>query len=140
MGVIIKARDLPALERSGMARPVFYCHFDKALEEQAVPINVEMAKKLSAIKPNRRTMRMEQCFQQVLSTLPDDVIIKDFDVMFNPDYEVDVLRIMCSAAKAKSFQALWPGKCEDGRLFYAEEGYRDYKVFEISKYDVTVVV
>lgn len=49
MGVIIKARDLHALERSGMARPVFYCHFDKALEEQAVPVNVEMAKKLSAM-------------------------------------------------------------------------------------------
>ena len=140
MGVVIKARDLPALERSGMARPVLYCLSDKALEEQAVPINVEMAKKLSAIKANRRTMRMEQCFQQVLGTLPDDVIIKDFDVMFNPDYAVDVLRIMCSAARTKSFRVLWPGKCEDGRLIYAEEGYRDYKVFEISKYDVTVVV
>lgn len=49
MGVIIKARDLPALERSGMARLVFYCLFDKALEEQVVPIKVEMAKKLSAM-------------------------------------------------------------------------------------------
>lgn len=140
MGVIIKARDLPALERSGIARPVLYCYSDKSLEEQAAPINVEMAKKLSAIKPNRRTMRMEQCFQQVLGTLPDDVIIKDFDVMFNPDYEVDVLRIMCSAARTKSFRVLWPGKCEGGRLIYAEEGFRDYKVFEISKYDVTIVV
>ncbi len=140
MGVIIKARDLPALERSGMARPILYCYPDKALEEQAVPINVEMAKKLSAVKPNRRTMRMEQCFQQVLSGLPDNVVIRDFDVMFNPDYAVDVLKIMSSAAKVKAFRVIWPGRCEDGRLIYAEEGYRDYKVFEISKYDVTVVV
>lgn len=140
MGVIIKTRELSALEHSSMARPVLYCHPSKALEEQAVPINVEMAKKLSVIKANRRTMRMEQCFQQVLGALPDDVIIKDFDVMFNPDYAVDVLRIMCSAARSKSFRVIWPGQCEDGRLIYAEEGYRDYKVFEISKYDVTVVV
>ena len=140
MGVIIKARDLPALERSGMARPILYCYPDKALEEQAVPINVEMAKKLSAVKPNRRTMRMEQCFQQVLVGLPDNVVIRDFDVMFNPDYAVDVLKIMSSAAKVKAFRVIWPGRCEDGRLIYAEEGYRDYKVFEISKYDVTVVV
>ena len=140
MGVIIKARDLPALERSGMARPILYCYPDKALEEQAVPINVEMAKKLSAVKPNRRTMRMEQCFQQVLSSLPDNVVIRDFDVMFNPDYAVDVLKIMSSTAKVKAFRVIWPGRCEDGRLIYAEEGYRDYKVFEISKYDVTVVV
>ena len=140
MGVVIKARDLPALERSGMARPVLYCHLDKALEEQAVPINIEMAKKLSAIKPNRRTMRMEQCFQNVLGTLQDDAVIKDFDVMFNPDYSIDVLQIMCSVARTKPFRMIWPGRCEDGRLIYAEEGYRDYKVFEISKYDVTVVV
>jgi len=140
MGVVIKVRDLPALERSGMALPILYCHPDKSLEEQAVPINIEMAKKLSAVKPNRRTMRMEQCFQQVLSSLPDNVVICDFDVMFNPDYAVDVLRIMCSTARTKSFSVLWPGKCEGGRLIYAEEGYRDYKVFEINKYDVTVVV
>ena len=140
MGVVIKVRDLPALERSGMARPVLYCRPDKALEEQAVPINIEMAKRLSAVKPNRRTMRMEQCFQQVLSGLPDNVVIRDFDVMFNPDYAVDVLKIMSSAAKVKAFRVIWPGRCEDGRLIYAEEGYRDYKVFEISKYDVTIVV
>ncbi len=139
MGVVIKAWDLPALERSGMARLVIFCHPDEALEEQAVPINIEMAKKLSAVKPNRRTLRMEQCFQQVLDALPDDVIIKDFDVMFNPDYAVDVLQIICSAARTKPFRMIWPGRCEDGRLIYAEEGYRDYKVFEISKYDVTVV-
>ena len=140
MGVVIKVRDLPALERSGMARPVLYCRPDKALEEQAVPINIEMAKRLSAVKPNRRTMRMEQCFQQVLSNLPDNVVICDFDVMFNPDYAVDVLKIMSSTAKVKVFRVIWPGRCEDGRLIYAEEGYRDYKVFEISKYDVTIVV
>ena len=140
MGAVIKARDLSALERNGMARPVVYCHPDKALAEQAVPVNIEMAKKLSAVNSNRRTMRMEQCFQQVLSGLPDNVVIRDFDVMFNPDYAVDVLRIFCSAARVKAFRVIWPGRCEGGRLIYAEEGYLDYKVFEISKYDVTVVV
>ncbi len=140
MGVVINARDIPVLERGGLAPLVLYCHSDKALEEQAVSINIEMAKKLSAVKPNRRTMRMEKCFQQVLGGLPDNVVIRDFDVMFNPDYAVDVLKIMSSAVKAKAFRAIWSGRCEDGRLIYAEEGYRDYKVFEISKYDVTVVV
>ena len=102
MGVIIKVRDFPALERNGKSQLVIYCRSNQALEEQAVPINVEMAKKLSAIKANRRTMRMEQCFQQVLGILPDDVVIKDFDVMFNPDYAVDILRIMCFSALSLS--------------------------------------
>lgn len=140
MGLVIKERDFSALEMNDTNCLVLYCYLDSALKEQAVPINIEMAKKLSDVKPNRRTMRMEQCFQQVLTELPDNVVICDFDVMFNPEYAVDVLKIMCSSAKIKSFRALWPGRCENGRLIYAEEGCCDYKIFEIRKYDITVIV
>ena len=38
MAVVIKARHLPASGRSGMARPVLYCHPDKMLEECAIPM------------------------------------------------------------------------------------------------------
>ncbi|WP_314838894.1 hypothetical protein [Solobacterium moorei] len=76
----------------------------------------------------------------MLDSLPDNPVIRDFDVMFNPDYEVDVLKIMSSVARAKPFQVLWLGRCEDEKLIYAEEGFRDYKVFETKKYDVTCVV
>ena len=85
-------------------------------------------------------MRMENCVQKVLSSLPEDPVIKDFDVMFNPEYEVDILRIMIAQYKIKPFDLIWPGKYQEGKLIYAEEGYRDYKVFEISKYDVTCVI
>ena len=85
-------------------------------------------------------MRMEQCFQQVLNTLTEGVVIKDFDVMFNPEYEVDILRIMIAQYKIKPFDLIWPGKYQEGKLIYAEEGYSDYKVYEIDKYDVTCVI
>ena len=140
MGIIIKARDLPALERSGIQRPVIYCNSDAVDIDGAVSLNIELAKKLAAIKPNRRTMRMEQCFRQVIESLPDDIVIKDFDVLFNPDYEIDILRIMSSLAKSKPYRIIWPGKCDGQRLIYAEEGYQDYKVFEVDKYDVTCVI
>lgn len=140
MGVVINARDFTFLQCNCITRPVIYCCSNRTLEEQAVSVNIEMAKKLSCIQVNRRTIRLERCFQQVLKNLPDDVVIKDFDVMFNPDYAVDILWIMCSTAKMKSFQVLWPGKYDNGRLIYAEEGFRDYKVFEISKYDITCIV
>lgn len=79
-------------------------------------------------------MRLEQCFRQVLDGLPENPLIRDFDVLFNPAYEVDILRIMTSIGKNKPFQVVWPGKYEDGRLLYAEEGYRDYKVYDLDKY------
>lgn len=39
-------------------------------------------------------MRLASCFQSVLAQYPDNVVIKDIDVMFNPAYQVDVLKLL----------------------------------------------
>lgn len=140
MGVIIKARDLPAYEQTGLQRPIIYCNPGSDILHSAVSVNVELAKKLAAIKPNRRTMRMEQCIRQVIEMLPDDTVIKDIDVLFNPNYEIDILRVLSSLAKSKPYRLIWPGEIDGKRLIYADEGYSDYKVYDIEKYDVTCVI
>ena len=84
-------------------------------------------------------MKLEQIFNTVLDRYPDGVAIKDIDVMFNPDYKVDVLKILIAARKRKRYSVIWPGRLEDGKLIYGEEGYPDYKVYEIADYDITCV-
>ena len=85
-------------------------------------------------------MKLEQIFNSVLDRYPDGVTIKDIDVLFNPDYKVDVLKILIAARKRKRYCVIWPGRFEDGKLIYAEEGYPDYKVYEIANYDITCVI
>ena len=140
MGIVISKRDLSTIDKTRLMRPLIYCNPDKEIEERAVSLNVPLAKKLVAIDPKRRTLRMERCVQQVLGGLSADAIIKDFDVLFNPEYEVDILRILIAQYRIKPFDVIWPGRYENGKLIYAEEEYRDYKVFEINKYDITCVV
>ena len=140
MGKIIHSRSIYGSERTGLLKPIIYCCPDKATVDSAVPMNHALAEKLSALKPKRRTMRLAACFEEILETLPDNVVIKDFDVMFNPDYKVDVLKIMVYVCKRKPFSIIWPGKYEDGKLFYAEDGCQDFKVFSVEEYDVTCIV
>jgi hypothetical protein len=85
-------------------------------------------------------MQLETCFFRVLETVPGGSAIKDIDVMFNPDYKVDVLKILIAANKRKQFNLIWPGDYEDGKLIYSKEGYPDYRVFEISDYDILCVL
>ena len=99
----------------------------------------ELADRLLACRPNRRSMKLEQIFNAVLDLYPDGVTIKDIDVMFNPEYRVDVMKILVSARKRKEYSVIWPGKFEDGKLIYGEEGYPDYKVYKIRDYDITFV-
>ncbi len=140
MGIVLTAGKFSIIQQDLLPKPLVFCNPDKALTANAVSINIEMAKKLSSIQRNRRTLRIVQCFQDILNDLPDHVVIKDFDVMFHPDYAIDVLRIMVTIAKTKPFSLIWPGRFEEGKLVYAEEGFRDYKVFDISSYDFTCII
>ena len=140
MGKIINRVSFACAQRSGLLKPVIYCGGFADTGQEAKSINIELAKELEELRPKRRTMQLEACFNRVLDGLPDNVVIKDVDVIFNPAYKVDVLKMLVAACKRKPFSVIWPGRYEDGKLFYAEEGYPDYKVFDINNYDVTCVI
>lgn len=137
MGTIIELHQVPD-EQAMLTRLLVYLRaFQKMMEPKSVC--KELADGLLACKENRRSMKLEQIFNVVLDKYPDGVTIKDIDVMFNPDYKVDVLKILIATRKRKNYSVIWPGKFEDGKLIYGEEGYPDYKVFNIADYDITCV-
>ena len=137
MGEIIAAREANFKETILNRLIVYYKGIKNRPEPQSV--SKEMADELLACKPNRRIMKLEQIFNTVLDKYPDDVTIKDIDVMFNPDYKVDVLKILIAARKRKRYSVIWPGRLEDGKLIYGEEGYPDYNVYNIADYDIMCV-
>ena len=140
MGMIIQKYDFIHNEDLLYLRPIIFCCNDKEVYSQAVSINVLLSKLLVECKPERRTMKLELYFNQVLSQFSDDVVIKDFDVLFNPKYQIDVLKILISAYRRKRFHVIWPGYYEDGKLYYSENGFADYKVYDVNDYDITCVI
>lgn len=140
MGTTISVQNYFGANLSGLMKPIIYCCPAENVYETAVPINLLLSKKLADFKPNKRTMQLETCFNQIINQLPDGVTIKDFEVMFNPEYKVDVLKILIAACKKKPFSVVWPGSYKDGKLFFAENGYPDFKMFNIDDYDVTCIV
>lgn len=140
MGVIVTAWKFNPQNQSGVLKPIVYCCSYEGVTEKAVSINLELAQALKAFKPKRRTMQIERCFADILAKLPEGVVLKNFDVLFNPEYKVDVLKIMVNACKAKPFSIIWPGSFDGSRLVYAEEGFQDYKTYDVKDYDITCIV
>lgn len=138
MGTIIEISQLPD-EEAMVSRLLIYF---KVLQKMQAPKSVSrpLAEALLACKPKRRSMKLGRIFNDVLDQYPEGVVIKDIDVMFNPEYQVDVLKILSEARKRKRYSVIWSGKCEDGKLIYSEEGHPDYKVYEIENYDITCVI
>lgn len=138
MGTMITVEQVPK-EGAMLNRLLVYY---KAIKKMSEPrsVNMQLSEELLFCKENRRSMRLEQIFNNVLDQYPDGVVIKDIDVMFNPDYKVDVLKILIAARKRKNYSVIWPGRIENGKLFYGEEGFDDYKVYNLSDYDITCVI
>ena len=140
MGNIVSIQNLPKDDMSGLLKPVIFCCDKKMIPWNIVSLNLRLSQKLIKCRENRRSIKMESFLLDVLSEIPDGSVISEFDVMFNPDYRIDLLKILISVRKKKSFTVLWPGKYEDGKLYYAEYGCSDYKIFNVDEYDVTCVV
>lgn len=138
MGIIIEISRLPD-DEAMVSRLLIYMKAIQKMHELR-SVSKPLAEALLECNSNRRSMKLEQIFNSVLDTLPDGVVIKDIDVLFNPDYKVDVLKILMAARKRKKYSVIWPGKCENGKLIYSEEGFPDYKTFDIEDYDITCVI
>lgn len=117
---------------------MFCCEVD-GFTDNAVSVSVSLAKRLADLSPGMRSLRVEQCLNDVLRDLPDGVVIRNIDVLFNPAYKIDVLSVLLSAYRKHHFDLIWPGRYEDGELVYAEEGYPDYRSFDIARYDLTCI-
>lgn len=124
----------------GLMKPIIFCCPDEELEKNAIALNVSIAEKLITTKPSRRSFKLPNIIDTIIADLPEDSIIKDFDVLFNPDYQIDVLQLLIAACKKKEFAILWPGTYSDGKLMYAETDYSDFKIYDLDKYDVTCIV
>lgn len=124
----------------GLMKPIIFCGPDEELEKNAVALNVSIAEKLINAKPSRRSFRLPSIIDSIIAELPENSTIKDFDVLFNPDYQIDVLQLLIAACRKKEFAILWPGTYSDWKLMYAETGYSDFKIYDLDKYDVTCIV
>jgi hypothetical protein len=138
VGSAVEFKKIP--DRKTVYRLLIYSKTISEIVSQAIAVNKLIAAELVDLMPTRRTMQLEKCFVKVLETMPEHPIIRDIDVLFNPAYKVDVMKMLSSAYKQKKFSLVWPGSYSDGKMIYSEEGYPDYRVYEIKNYDIMYVI
>ncbi len=122
-------------------KPIIFCCPDEERESKGISLNVSIAKELISVKPIRKSsLMLPKIVDTIIAELPKNSTIKDFDVLFNPDYQIDVLQFLIAACKKREFSIIWSGTYSNGKLIYAEPGYADFKTYDLDKYDVTCIV
>ena len=103
-----------------------------------VSINAELSKALLSYKPEYRPSVIETELKKLLPYhVP--ILIKDFEMLFDPRYEIDVLKFFCEKARIINVAVKWPGKFVEGKLTYSEPKFPDYHEYNCNSYQIRVV-
>ena len=105
---------------------------------QEVHINQELAKRLLDFPMEDRPKRVEKTLKGILNYhVP--IFVTDFEMLFDPRYEIDVLRFFCEKARIINVAIKWPGQFTDGKLTYATPEDPDYHEFDCNAYQIRIV-
>ncbi|MDR0221048.1 MAG: hypothetical protein LBI54_06570 [Lachnospiraceae bacterium] len=146
MGRIINNRTLTAKNLLELPYPVLLCMRRQDLENtisdagfQNASLNLPLAKAFVGKQQNEIATGITAT---VLGLLPKNasLYLSDYEMLFNPHYRIDVIKLFCEISRFNQLIVKWCGGFANDTLTYAEQGYDDYVKYTISNYDITCVV
>ena len=87
----------------------------------------------------RNSILIQELDKLLLNTDDNKLLIKNIDILFNPEYKIDILKYFYSLARGKKVAIEWNGSIKNDYLQYSEIGYLDYKRYSINKYDIICI-
>lgn len=67
-------------------------------------------------------------------------IIDNIDILFNPEYNIDILGFFIQLGRNRRIIVLWPGEYVSESLTYSSSEYEDCKKYLIKDYDVICLI
>ena len=145
MGEVISSRRLTIKSFLGLPHPIVISthkqNFFIALSDagyQTICLNLPLAKALIS----RITYEsVSDITSVILDLMPDStsVYLTDFEILFDPKYNLNVIKLFCEISRRKKLVVQWCGIFNGESLIFAEQGYEDYAKYKVSDYDIVCV-
>jgi hypothetical protein len=101
-------------------------------------VNLTLSKALLQYKPEERALYVEKEMHKLLAK-PELILVTDFEMLFDPRYKIDVLKIFCDRARQYPLIVKWPGSVSLSKLIYGEFGNPDYHEYDCANNQVVIV-
>ena len=147
MGNITNSRTLTAENLLRLPSPIILLcpqrlDFEKAILDTGshkVSLNLLLAK---ALIGKTEKERLTGITAAVLGLMPNEaaVYLTDYEMLFDPRYKLDVIKLFCEISRKAKLILKWCGGFNNGRLTYAEPDCDDYSDYKISDYKITCVI
>ena len=102
-------------------------------------LNKELSFSLMTIPNEKRLVSVQQETQKIISGAGPAVLLSDFEMLFDPRYKLDVLKLFCELARTTRLAVKWSGIINEDAFEYAEPQYTDHQIFKLANYTVICV-
>lgn len=145
MGVICNKFEIEQIWSAYSNNYVVWCMKpEQAIERFKEYYYISVGEKLSQqlckyTSDKRSNMVLKELDNVLLSNNYETLLIDKIDILFNPEYQLNVLQYFSKLARVKKVVVIWNGGCTKESLIYSETGYKDYKNYNIKDYDIICI-
>lgn len=135
--------DLELIERKKL--PIFSCVIVSDIKldlSDFITINIgaKLSEELSVIACKKRPDVIQQYLGILLKkTDIEKMMIENIDILFNPEYKLNILSYFIDLARTKQLLIQWPGNYKEGYLLYSEYQFEDYAKYKVDDYNIACI-
>ena len=126
--------------------PTILCNLSKRylnnvleLSNETISLNLRLAQNLLKFQVDERADAVQNEAMSILTENRSPLLITDFQMLFDPRYKIDVVKLISEVSRFRKVVALWPGTISENNLVYANAESPDYQVCNINNYDIICV-
>ena len=141
MGAIIKRRDFPAVIKQ--ARQGVFVLAPKVtvpITASVVNIGLLLGERMYKAKADSSSVSIVNELDAILGEEYRDITLENTDILFSPEYGLDVIKLLLQLGRNQRFYLKWPGVIAGEKLTYSEPGKFDYREYNIKDYVDTYIV
>lgn len=141
MGTVIKRRDFPAVIEQ-VQQGVFVLAPKVAVPVNSTFVNIGLmlGERMYKAKAEGSLANISNELDAILGEEQSDITLSNTDILFSPEYELDVLKLLLQVGRNQKLYMQWPGEINGEKLTYSEPGRFDFKEYNIKDYVDTYVV
>lgn len=141
MGTVIKRRDFPTvIEQARQGVFVLAPKVTVPVNSTFINIGLMLSERMYKAKADGSPVNIANELDAILGEEHRDITIANCDVLFSPEYELDVIKLLLQVGRNQRLYLQWPGEIAGEKLTYSEPGRFDFKEYNIKDYVDTYVV
>jgi hypothetical protein len=127
--------------------PIVLCSSEPRLERiiaeagfKQLSLNKILAEALLTKDATIRYQFVADEVMKIVLSIQGPVFLTDYEMLFDPRYNIDVIRLFCELSRRARMVIKWCGTFDGNYLVYATSAHPDFHSYDVQVYDITCVI